>query len=203
MPRKKILITVTAYPLPSRSYDELVCTVGIDENGNWIRIYPVPLKFLHGLREEKNMSSYKYHWIEIDFKKRTDDFRPESYSPVKYDFSDVKVFNKIGTSNSWQERKEICLQKIYTNLKNLIADSKAPLNKSLAVFKPTEVLDFITEEDSREWKDEWKKIRNQGALFGTEQPEKMIRKIPYKFYYKFNPDFSLGSRYEKENGQLN
>jgi hypothetical protein len=26
MPRLKVLLTVTTYPLPSRSYDELVCT---------------------------------------------------------------------------------------------------------------------------------------------------------------------------------
>lgn len=43
MPRKKVLITVTTYLLPSRSYEELVCTAGILEDGSWIRIYPVPL----------------------------------------------------------------------------------------------------------------------------------------------------------------
>jgi hypothetical protein len=43
MARKKVLITVTTYPLPSRSYDELVCTAGMLENGEWIRIYPVLL----------------------------------------------------------------------------------------------------------------------------------------------------------------
>ena len=46
MPRLRVLITVTTYPLPSRSYDELVCTAGILENGEWIRIYPVPLELL-------------------------------------------------------------------------------------------------------------------------------------------------------------
>jgi hypothetical protein len=49
MARKKVLITVTTYPLPSRSYDELVYTAGILEDGNWIRIYPVPLSFLFDL----------------------------------------------------------------------------------------------------------------------------------------------------------
>jgi hypothetical protein len=42
MARKKVLITVTTYPLPSRSYDELVCTAGILENGDWIRIKNIP-----------------------------------------------------------------------------------------------------------------------------------------------------------------
>jgi hypothetical protein len=43
--RKKVLITVTTIPLPSRSYDELVCTAGVLEDGTWIRIYPMPLSF--------------------------------------------------------------------------------------------------------------------------------------------------------------
>jgi len=50
MPPKKVLITVTTYPLPSRSHDELVCTAGILETGEMIRIYPVPLSFLGDLK---------------------------------------------------------------------------------------------------------------------------------------------------------
>ena len=62
----KVLITVTTYPLPSRSYDELVCTAGITEEGNWIRIYPVPLQFLKGLRADGKLKLYSIHglsWI--------------------------------------------------------------------------------------------------------------------------------------------
>jgi len=39
----KVLIAVTTYPLPSRSYDELVCTAGLLEDGTWIRIFPIPM----------------------------------------------------------------------------------------------------------------------------------------------------------------
>ena len=104
----KILITVTTYPLPSRSYDELVCTAGILENGQWIRIYPVPLKFLKGLRKDGKIETFKYNWIELDLKKRTDDFRPESYSPLDYSFSNVNVLGKVDTKNNWQQRKALC-----------------------------------------------------------------------------------------------
>ncbi|HMQ70091.1 MAG TPA: hypothetical protein PKA90_14005 [Ignavibacteria bacterium] len=198
----KILITVIAYPLPSRSYDELVCTAGFDENRNWVRIYPVPLKFLKGLKKEGKMESYKYTWIEIDLKERTDDFRPESYSPVKYDFKDVNILKTIGTHNSWHERKSICLNNVYTNIKKLIEDSKEPKNVSLAVFKPAEILEFIPEEDSRDWKDEWKRLRNQTDLFGGNEPEKMISKIPYKFYYRFKDDEGNVSKLMIEDWEL-
>lgn len=41
MARKKVLISVTTYPLPSRSYDELVCTAGLLENGEWMKCLKV------------------------------------------------------------------------------------------------------------------------------------------------------------------
>lgn len=209
--RHKILITVVAYPLPSRSYDELVCTAGFDENGDWIRIYPVPLKFLKGLKQNEKTSSYKYNWIELDLKRRLDDFRPESYSPIKYDFSDLKVMEQLDTKNNWELRKNICLKKVYENIKELISDSKAPKNTSLAVFKPTEIIDLIIKEDKREWKNEWTDLRKQRDLFqdlDNDKPEKIIPKLPYKFYYHFKDnegkesklmieDWELGSLYWK------
>ena len=101
---------MTTYPLPSRSYDELVCTAGFLEDGTWIRIYPVPLSFLKEVK--KNTNFKKYTWIELDVKQRTDDFRPESHSPNNYD---IRIINTLNTDNFWQERKEICLKNVYTN----------------------------------------------------------------------------------------
>lgn len=38
MTKLKILITVKTYPIPSQKYDELVCTAGVTENGEFIRL---------------------------------------------------------------------------------------------------------------------------------------------------------------------
>jgi len=115
MMRKKVLISVTTYPLPSRSYDELVCTAGILENGDWIRIYPIPLSFLIDLKGSGKVNHVKYTWIELDLNRRADDFRPESHSPQNYDFRDIVVHERINTDGNWLKRKEICLQNVYTN----------------------------------------------------------------------------------------
>jgi hypothetical protein len=190
----KVLITVTTYPLPSRSYDELVCTAGVLENGQWIRIYPVPLKFLKGLRKDGKIETFKYNWIEIDLVKRQDDFRPESHSPLDYSFSNVNILGKIDTKSNWQERKAYCLTNVYTNKAKLLADSKSPKNVSLATFKPSKILSFEIEEDEREWKNEWKEIRKQGDLFDSDKsPEIQIPKLPYKFSYKFLDDEGIPS----------
>ena len=189
MERKKVLITVNTYPLPSRSYDELVCTAGILEDGSWIRIYPVPLQFLRGLKNDGKVQSFKYTWIELDLKKRTDDFRPESHSPVNYSFSDMQVHHKIGTEKEWAFRKKHCLEKVYTSMDKLIEESKAPTNKSLATFKPTKILGLDIEAEDREWKKEWlDQLQQLQISFDqneTAEERKPIAKLPYKFLYRF------------------
>jgi len=186
MRRKKVLITVVTYPLPSRSYDELVCTAGILENGNWIRIYPVPFSFLWGQRQSGEMESYKYTWIELSLKRRSDDFRPESYSPANYNFHDLKVLSRVDTRSNWAERKKLCLQNVYTNMDQLIQDSQSPKNVSLATFKPEHILELVIEETDREWKDEWVELRKQRDLFSPDRSTEIpIKKLPYKFYYRF------------------
>ncbi len=199
MSKKKILISVTTYPLPSRSYDELVCTAGFLEDGSWIRIYPVPLSFLNQVK--KDIGFKKYTWIELDVKQRTDDFRPESHSPNNYN---IKIINTLGTNNFWQERKDICLNNVYTNKSKLLEDSKAPKNISLATFKPSAITDFIVEDDDPEWKNEWKEIRKQTDLFAEIEtdPEKLIAKIPYKFYYVFTDDEGVSSRLMIEDWEI-
>ena len=204
MAKTKVLNTVTTYPLPSRSYDELVCTAGVLENGTWIRIYPVSLQFLRGLRKDGKIESFKYNWIELELKQRTDDFRPESHSPTNYNFSDIITHGKIGTSNNWAERKKYCFANVYTSLTKLIADSQQPKNISLATFKPKEIVGFeIEKEKNREWKDEWKEIRKQGDLFDAgKSPEILIPKLPYKFYYRFRDEAGKESRLMIEDWEI-
>ncbi len=191
MPHFKVLITVTTYPLPSRSYDELVCTAGVLEDGSWIRIYPIPLSFLLDLKQSGKVNTVKYTWVELELNKRPDDFRPESHSPKYYDFRDIVIHEpRLNTDGNWMKRKEFCLKNVYTNFETLIADSRAPRNVSLATFKPTAITGFEWEEDEREWKDEWVEIRKQTDLFnqGNIDPQKMIPKVPYKFFYKFTDE---------------
>jgi hypothetical protein len=203
MARKKVLISVTTYPLPSRSYDELVCTAGFLESGEWIRIYPIPLSFLIDLKGSGKTNNVKYTWIELELNRRTDDFRPESHSPQHYDFRDIVVHERLNTKGNWLKRKEICLQRVYTNKGQLLEDSEAPTNRSLATFKPAKIESFEIEEDTREWKDEWLELRKQGDLFATDKtPESLIPKLPYKFFYRFLDDAGEESRLMIEDWEI-
>ena len=72
--KEKILILVKTYPTFSKKYFELVCTAGINEKGEWRRIYPVPFRELSDLEQYK-----KYQWVEMDIERNMSDPRPESY----------------------------------------------------------------------------------------------------------------------------
>ena len=40
-----VLITVMTYPHPSQRHQELVCTAGITEAGEWVRLYPIDYRY--------------------------------------------------------------------------------------------------------------------------------------------------------------
>lgn len=76
MEKKRIYIVAKTYPAISKQYVELVCTAGIQEDGSWIRLYPVPFRKL-----DIEQKYPKYTWIELEAERNTDDVRPESYRP--------------------------------------------------------------------------------------------------------------------------
>lgn len=177
----KVLITVKTYPTISPKYDELVCTAGFREDGSWIRIYPVPF------RKRAYKEQYKkYDWIELDLVKNTGDFRPESFRPKTLD-TEIKVIDHMDTSRNWEERKKICLQKVYFNMDELIAEAKdKKVGTSLAVFKPTEVLDFYAEPVEREWSAKQQAALAQQNLFeSSDSSFEVVKKLPYKFKFHF------------------
>ena len=186
--KKRIFILVKTYPTISKEYAELVCTAGILEDGSWIRLYPVQYRML-----DFDKKYPKYSWIEVDVTRNKNDFRPETYRP----YLDTLTVENKSKITDWNERNRIILgkQKIYKNLQELI--NKAKNDKtSLAIFKPSKIIDFTVEKTEREWpsnKLELLKLQSkQQSLFQTaeeiENVFKVVKKLPYKFSYKFEDD---------------
>ena len=187
----RVLITVKTYPTLSETHTELVCTAGFREDGTMIRIYPVPFRMLNEYQKYK-----KYQWISIDLKRRSRDFRPESYSPVDID----KGFElqEVIDNKHYDLRRSIVLKHVCYNMSELIKESKQEDNyKSLAVVKPKEILDSYWKSDAKEWDSgKLKKIKArsfQGSLFEEHTPIdfNLVRKVPYRFYYRFTTDDNI------------
>ena len=189
MPNAHVLITVKTYPLPSNTYGELVCTAGLLEDGKWIRVYPIPFRFL------ADSNKYpKYSWVSLNLiRNDKKDFRPESYRPVKGIDESIQVVSEIGRANNWAARRSLVLKEVFTSMNDLIARAKSEERKSLATLQPREIVDFVIEEDEREWKKEWLDQLKQMNLFelddrGQGKERRVVRKLPYKFFYRFLSD---------------
>ena len=191
LPNARVLITVKTYPLPSRSYTELVCTAGLLDGEKWMRMQPIPFRFL----QDEQKKYPKYSWVELSLTRNTSDFRPESYSPKLGVDEPIKVLQQIGTDKGWAARKSFVLKEVFTSMNELIELAKNPnQRKSLATLKPSRIVDFVIEEDDREWKKEWKDQLKQFNMFELPTQrghKKLVRKLPYKFSYRF---FSEGDK---------
>lgn len=189
MAKTKVLICVKTYPTLSEKYDELVCTAGVREDGSWIRIYPVPFRKL----DYSNQYS-KWQWIELDLVRNSKDLRPESFRP-NLD-SPITLLSKVGTDKAWLERKNLVLGNVKTNMTELIAEAKDPQKRtSLAILKPSKVIDFIWEPCEREWdKSKIEAVKAHQAQLDLFEPEEaatifeVVKKIPYKFSYIFETE---------------
>jgi len=188
MPLTKVFITVKSYPTLSSHYDEQLSVAGFREDGIFIRIYPIP--FSKKTYEEQYQL---YDWVELDLTRNTRDFRLESFRPVTMD-APVKKIGHLDTEDHWSERKAIVLKNVYHNLSTLIVEAKhEAFYTSLVVFKPSRILGFLAEETEREWNsDRLEKLQEEKksgrVAEQQEDPFAVMKKLPYKFSFRFTDD---------------
>ncbi|MEX0780121.1 MAG: hypothetical protein WD491_03790 [Balneolales bacterium] len=149
----------------------------------------------------------KYQWVELNLKRKADDFRPESFYPADISLPDIEILNTIDTSGNWRERKQIILEsgpKVYTSLSELIEDSKSSNNISLATFKPSRITKFSWQQDDRDWKAGFKRHIDQHDMFDERDRKEIqnVRKVPYKFYYHFEDENGKSSRMMIEDWEI-
>jgi hypothetical protein len=202
----KILITVMTYPHPSVSHQELVCTAGVTESHEWVRLYPIDYRY-----RPKHQRFRKYQWIELrlDSNRRSNDKRKESRRPS---LDSIRVLGEpLSTANSWAERREI-IDRLPHHTLGQLEQLYERERISLGVVRPKLVLDMEIEPADKVWKPEWQALFDQLRLFGP--PQKPLRKIPYSFRYVFEcedstkphramcEDWELGTLFLRESDRL-
>ena len=174
--KKKILITVRTYPTPSAKDVEVSCTAGITEDGEWIRLFPIPTRFLEDDKQFK-----KYQLIEAEVT-RSSDFRPESY---KVNVDSIRVLkNPLTTDNYWQARKDYLFPLMSSSLCELQRQQQNNGYPTLGFFKPKEVTFDIEPEENADWT-ESELAKLSQLSFSDKGVPRILEKIPYKFRYGF------------------
>jgi hypothetical protein len=168
--RRKVLVTVKAYPNPSKKYQETVCVAGVTKEQGWIRLYPLSFRHL-----PRGLQFKKYQIVRLRMRKHEGDSRPESYRP---DQQSLQVAEFISAGKDWNERKAWLLPTARVSMCEILALQKEQ-GVSLGMFKPKEICDLVIEKADREWSD----IIYQLSLF--ECPERPLEKIPFRFKYRY------------------
>lgn len=172
--KKRILITVKAYPTPSRKYSETVCCAGVDlDSSQFIRLFPIPFRDLDYDKRFK-----KYSIIEVDCSQSRDDKRPESFR-IKIDT--IKVLDWLDTSNKWEKRKSLVLKLPVKSMCQVIRDSEER-DLSLGLIKPCNISFKVSKRRLSNQK-EREAYYAQLNLF--KKKKEVIEEIPFDFHYVF------------------
>ena len=89
----------------------------------------------------------------------------------------------MGTEDKWRDRRKLLLRtaNVHAGLQPLINAAKAN-TASLAVFRPTKIIDFLVEEEERNWDEgkveEMRTKTRQTELFAEEAWVTRLRLFP-------------------------
>lgn len=166
------------YPHPSRGYREVVCTAGITESLEWVRLYPIDYRY-----RPSHQRFRKYQWIDVDLvvEDHRGDTRRESRTPL---LDTIRLVGEpLSTEGNWRERRRVIDAMPHHSLSELETLYERE-RVSLGIVRPDKVVDLeVRKAATTEWKPRWRSLFQQIPLFGEGQ--KPLRKIPYEFRYVF------------------
>jgi hypothetical protein len=180
--RKRVLVTVKAAPEASKKYSDSVCTAGITDNGEFIRLYPIPFQvFRSGVRFKK------FDWIEVDCEPSTGEklSRKESYK-IRPDSLKI-VDRSLSTAPiDWRGREHALSMVPRLSIEELETAFKAE-RASLGLVRVQELAEFYKTSDADE-----PALEAQHAFqmvfdpHGGTRVQPSLQHVPHVFKYRFS-----------------
>jgi hypothetical protein len=175
----EMLVTVKAYPNPSRKYGETVCVAGIRtdvEPHCWVRLWPVQFRDMAFHQRFK-----KYQFIRLQVEPSSDP-RPESLSPI-VDSVELGEELSTGKRRDWARRRALVEPMMCASMCEL-QQRQGEDGTSLGLFRPADVSSFEFEPLATQWDSSKQGLVDQPSFF---MPSKTgLEKIPYRFRYTYH-----------------
>lgn len=166
----ELMVNCKTYPAVSQKYVETVCTGGVDRDGTFVRLYPVPFRFLESGEQYK-----RWDVIRLQAYRDTKDQRPESWHLTSG--SPIEIIDRITTDKRrWEWMK-----------KTVHASADAMAEKGLTNgCVEIEPLELYWKPDNKEWTAGQLNVIQQGDLFASkEQLEGLADRVPWQFRLKY------------------
>lgn len=159
----------------------------MDENGDLIRLYPVPFRFIADEQQFR-----KWQWVTARVERSFNDRRPESHRVYVDTISCDEEPLKAGKTG-WPQRMELLAKvPVFTDF-GAVEAARQVDGKTLALLRPKRILGLdITPIKNAEWTDDelakLQQLQQQGGLFdeGADgKPFKLLEKLPFDFHYRY------------------
>ena len=168
--QSRVTILVKASPQPSKSHSETVCCAGLEENGDWKRLFPVRFRRLEG-----DKAFVRWDIVEFKFRKPRDDNRFESCRVLE---DSIRI---VGKTKKIDERAAL--------IERAVVDSEkraAELGHSLAVIRPKDVSLSWKARTEREIDELAASFRAKAAQLSLLEDEiRAYQPCPYRFTMKY------------------
>ena len=176
---KRVLIVVKTYPTPAHKGVEVSCTAGGTQEGEWIRLFPVPFRFL-----EQEQQFARYQWVDAQVRRARNDLRPESHN---LEGTSVQIVKHPPPVKAWAARERILSALRRPSLCHIEDTRKQYGHPTLGLFRPARIKRLKVEQtESPTWTAGELAILNQARLdLGGNEPKGQLEKIPFEFRYEF------------------
>ena len=175
--KRKVLIVVRTYPVPAMTGIEVSCTAAITDDQKWMRLFPVPYRFL-----DPDKRFRKYQWIDVSVARASKDSRPESFNLNE---QSIRI---IGSEASWQAKQRYIRPLLAKSLCSLQKVQQEKGSPTLGIFKPESINRLSIKAVDPAWNArqlEALSSLNQMNLIPRAAPTQPLEKIPFEFSYSF------------------
>jgi len=193
--KERVIVLTKTYPELSSGHGPIVCVAGVNEYGEWRRLFPIPFKIWV---DEKyaNIRFSKWDVIEVDVSEKSPphDRRFESRRVLSWE--SIRVVERIA---DWSRRLTIIHELLDPDVETLVNSGS-----SLGVIKPKKVVDFfdkprqklrdeaeeqvlskMDDADSRITLLEYLNINDEHLLPDVRESEVKIEELPWIGYRFF------------------
>jgi hypothetical protein len=188
----RVLILCKTYPSPSAKYSETSCVAGLTDQGQLIRLFPVPFRLISDEQQFR-----KWQWIEARVEKSREDHRPESHR-VFIDTINVEAEPMQAGKKGWPLRMALLDKAPCFDSFEAMEEARIATGLSLALLKPSRIVKLeIEPAKENAWSAEeiakLERWQQQDGLFDEDAASKdvkLLEKLPFDFYYQC--EFDVG-----------